>query len=136
LKIENIVPVAEPAVDVLAEPERDINLKELTRSFVGRAYGKISMSPFSFCGGLFSDIYFFYRKMFIGGIIVSIIHFFIMFVSYKSYIIGLGLGLGKFIVLGLLTNPIYLSFAERQARNIAFSNPKASQYELQKICQL
>ena len=74
--------------------------------------------------------------MFIEGIILSIINFFIMFVMWKSYVVGLGLGLGEFIVIGLLTNPIYMSFAERQVKNIANSNPKASQYELQKICQL
>jgi hypothetical protein len=137
LNVEEIVsaPIA-PVVDILAEPVRDVNFRELTQAFVGDKYGKISMSPFSFCGALFSSMYFFYRKMIVEGLILVILNFFIMFALYKSYVIGLGLALGEFIVIGLLTNPIYLSFVDRQVKTIAYKNPKLSQYELQKICQL
>lgn len=136
LKAEDVVPIAAPAVDVLAEPIRDINLKELEMTFAGSEYSKISMSPFSFYGAFFGNLYFFYRKMFIEGVILTVVNFFITFVLYKSYVVGFGLALGEFIVLGLLTNPIYLSFTKRQARSIANRNPKATQFDLQKICQL
>ena len=136
LKAEDIIPVVTPAVNILAEPTRDINVKELVKSFVGSEYGKISMSPFSFFGGLFNSFYFFYRKMYLGGVILSFINAFVIFLLFKNYVIGLGLILGEFIIVGLITNSMYMKFAKNQSIKIAATNPKSSQYELQKLCSL
>lgn len=136
LKAEDIIPVAAPAINILAEPTRDINVKELVISFVGSEYGKISMSPFSFFGGLFNSFYFFYRKMYLGGFILSFINAFVIFMLFKNYVIGLGLILGEFIIVGLITNSMYMKFAKNQSIKIAATNPKSSQYELQKLCSL
>lgn len=136
LKAEDIIPVVVPATNVLLEPVRDLNVNELVKSFVGSEFNHISMAPFSFWGGLLNIFYFFYRKMYLGGFILSFINAFIIYMVFKNYIIGLGLILGEFIVVGLLTNSIYLKFAKNQSIKIAATNPKSSQYELQKICSL
>ncbi len=136
LKIEDVVaaPVA-PVVDILAEPSRDLNMKDLVKEFIGIKFTKISMSPFSFCGGFFGSLYYFYRKMYLQGIILTIINFVISFIMLKSLAIGLGLSLASFIVVGLLTNSIYLNFATNQVKKIVATNPKLNQYELQKIAK-
>ena len=135
-KEEEVVPVSAPVVDVLAEPVRDVNYGELVRTYVGAEYREISMSPFSFWGAFFGNLYFFYRKMFLEGIILTVLNFVIIFIMFKNYVFGLGLSLGEFIIIGLLTNPIYLFSVDRKVKHIAKSNPKSNQYELQKICQL
>ncbi len=133
LKVEDVAAPIAPVVDVLAEPTRDINVKELVKEFVGLKYTKISMSPFSFCGGFFGAFYYFFRKMYIQGIILSVINSVIMFIALKFGMIGFGLVLANFIVVGLLTNSIYINFATNQVKKIVVSNPKLNQYELQRI---
>ena len=136
LKIEEVVSVAVPSVNVLAEPGRDVNVRELVQSFVGSEYNRISMSPFSFYGGLLTAFYFFYRKMYLGGFILAFINAFVIYMLFENYVIGLGLILGEFIIMGLLTNSLYMKFAKNQSIKIAATNPKLSQYELQKLCSL
>lgn len=136
LKIEEIIPVAVPAVNLLSEPGRDVNVRELVQSFVGSEYNRISMAPFSFWGGLLNVFYFFYRKMYLGGFILSFINAFIIYMLFENYVIGLGLLFGEFIIMGLITNSVYLKFAKNQSIKIAATNPKLSQYELQKLCSL
>ena len=134
LKIEDVVVPVAPVVDILAEPTRDINLKDLVKSFVGPKYPKISMSPFSFCGAFFNSFYFFFRKMYLQGLILAVINFVLSILLFKSWAIGLGLYLGLFIVVGLLTNSLYLSHANKEVLKIIKNNPKLNQYELEKIC--
>lgn len=134
LKIEEVVAPVAPVVDVLAEPTRDINVKELVKSFIGPKYTKISMSPFSFCGAFFNSFYFFFRKMYLQGLIIVVINFVLSIILFNSWAIGLGLYLGLFIVIGLLTNSLYLSHANKEVLKIINNNPKLNQYELQKIC--
>lgn len=134
LKIEEVVVPVAPVVDVLAEPTRDINVKELVKAFIGPKYTKISMSPFSFCGAFFNSFYFFFRKMYLQGLVIVVINFVLSILLFKSWAIGLGLYLGLFIVIGLLTNSLYLSHANKEVLKIIRDNPKLNQYELQKIC--
>ncbi len=133
LRLEDVVPTVVPVVDVLAEPTRDLNIRELMVAYVGPKFQKISMSPFSFCGAFFTAFYFYFRKMYIQGFIIAIINTIISIVMYKSYVIGLGLLLGEFIIIGLLTNSLYLSHVEKQVRKIAMENPKMNQYDLLRI---
>lgn len=134
LKIEEVVAPVAPVVDVLAEPTRDINVKELVKAFIGPKYTKISMSPFSFCGAFFNSFYFFFRKMYLQGLVIVVINFVLSILLFNSWAIGLGLYLGLFIVIGLLTNSLYLSHANKEVLKIIRNNPKLNQYELQKIC--
>lgn len=135
LKVEEVAaPVAIPVVDVLAAPTRGLNMRELVISYVGEKYQKISMSAFSFCGGFFTSLYFFFRKMYVQGLILVVINLIINIVIRKSYVIGLGLSLGEFIIVGLLTNSIYLAHAGRETNKIANQNPTMNQYELQRLC--
>lgn len=133
LRLEDVVPTVAPVVDVLAEPSRDLNIRELMVAYVGPKYQKISMSPFSFCGAFFTAFYFYFRKMYLQGFILTIINTIISIVMYKSYVIGLGLTLGEFIIVGLLTNALYLSHAEKQVKKIAMENPKMNHYDLLRI---
>lgn len=134
LKVEEIIPPPAPAIDVLATPTRDLNIRELTVSYVGPKYQKISMSPFSFCGAFFTSLYYFFRKMYLQGLILMVINAILNIISNKNFVIGLGLYLGEFIIIGLLTNSIYLSHAEKEVKKIAAQNPNMNQYELQRIC--
>lgn len=126
--------VAVPAVDVLSEPPRDLNMKELVISYVGKEYKNISMAPFSFWAFLFGPLYYFYRNMYVYGAILFAIYFGISCLVFINPWLFLGALAICLILVGLVTNSLYLSFVQGQAKRIVLSNPKLSQYELQKIC--
>ena len=132
--VDDIIAIPVPAVDVLAEPARDVNVLKLTKFFVGEKYQKISMSPFSFCGGFFGALYFFFRKMYLYGFVLSIINLIAMILTIENVALGLGLTIGEFIVVGLLTNSLYLNFVDNEVKKIVIDNPKMSQHELQSVC--
>ena len=133
--VSEVVPATlAPAVDVLAEPPRDLNMKELILSYVGKEYKNISMSPFSIWGCLFGPLYYFYRNMYVYGAILFVIYFGITCLAFINPWLFLGAYAICLILVGLVTNSLYLSFAQGEAKRIALANPKLSQYELQKIC--
>ena len=100
LKPEEVIPVSvAPVVDVLAEPVRDLNTNELVMAYIGPKYKEISMSPFSFCAFLFGPLYFFFRKMYLIGLILSAINFVISLFILKS----LWIYLGAFAIMSILS---------------------------------
>lgn len=127
--------VATSVTDPLAEPQRQLNSNELVRSFVGVNYQNIAMSSFNFWSGFFGPMYFFYRKMYLYGFIVAIINVLLMLLMLVNPFVYLGASSVEFILICLLTNSLYLGFANNQVVKIVATNPNANQYELQKICQ-
>lgn len=136
LKPEDVIPVSvAPVVDVLAEPTRSLNMNELVKAYIGPKYQGISMSPFSFCAFLFGPLYFFYRKMFLYGIIFAVINFLGALLALRSIWIYLGCFAITSILAGLLANTLMLKNAKSQVVKIAALNPTATQYDLEKICK-
>ena len=135
LKPEEVIPVSvAPVVDVLAEPVRNLNTNELVMAYIGPKYKEISMSPFSFCAFLFGPLYFFFRKMYLIGLILSAINFVISLFILKSLWIYLGAFAIMSILSGLIANTLMLNNAKNQVVKIAALNPTATQYDLVKIC--
>ena len=136
LKPEEVIPVSvAPVVDVLAEPVRNLNTNELVMAYIGPKYKEISMSPFSFCAFLFGPLYFFFRKMYLIGLILSAINFVISLFILKSLWIYLGAFAIMSILSGLIANTLMLNNAKNQVVKIAALNPTATQYDLVKICK-
>ena len=136
LKTDEVLPVSvTPVVDVLAEPVRDLNTNELVMSYIGPKYKEISMSPFSFCAFFFGPLYFFFRKMYLVGLVLSVINFVVSLFILKSIWIYLGCYAIISILAGLIANTLMLSNAKNQVIKIAALNPTATQYDLVKICK-
>ncbi len=129
----SVAPVA-PVNDVLAVPKRNLNYNSLAQAFVGEKYRQISMSSFNIWASLFGAFYFYYRKMYLYGIIYAVITMIINILTLTMPLIGLAASVIFWIITGLITNPLYISFARHKTLSIANSNPNMNQYELEKVC--
>ena len=129
----SVAPVA-PVNDVLAVPKRNLNYNSLAQAFVGEKYRQISMSSFNIWASLLGSFYFFYRKMYLYGIIYAGIIMILNILTLTIPLIGLAASVIFWIITGLITNPLYISFARSKTLSIANSNPNMNQYELEKVC--
>ena len=80
--INNTIPLEN---DIIYQPQQTFNQqptnfnttdeKVLLKAFIGKNYEKITNRLFNFSGFFFTSFYFFYRKMFLFGIILFILNF-------------------------------------------------------------
>ena len=102
----------------------------LQKEFIGKNYEKIMNSQFNVFAALFSFFYFFYRKMYLYGVILSLFMFIILVLT-RSIIIGVVLcGL-----IGLITNVIYRHFSLRKVQDIRENNEDKDVNEIISICK-
>ena len=130
----NIIPSPKPNISTMLEEQKPIlDLPALNREYVGNAYQKITMSPFSFSAFIFGPIYFIYRKLLILGIILFAFDYSIIFIAPTpfSYIAFLVLR----IIMALSVNQIYLKSTERKIKSLVKHNDKDDQYKLSIKCQ-
>ena len=102
---------------------------ELLKAFVGNNYDKITTRPFNFAGFFFTTFYMFYRKMFGYGLLVFLLNFIVLNVM-NNFVVTLAFN----VVVGLLVNKIYLSYAKKKIAVIKTSNSQKSIEELKSIC--
>ena len=118
---------------ILEEQRPVLDIPALNRDFVGDAYQKITMSPFSFSAFIFSYVYFIYRKLIILGIITFILEYMILFIvptpiSYIAFIVFR-------IIISLCINQIYLKTSEIKVKSLIKHNEKDDQYKLSNKCK-
>ena len=102
---------------------------ELLKAFIGNNYDKITTRPFNFAGFFFTTLYMFYRKMFGYGLLVFLLNFIVLNVI-NNFVVTLAFN----VVVGLLVNKIYLSYAKKKITVIKTSNSQKSIEELKSIC--
>lgn len=102
---------------------------ELLIAFIGNNYKKITTSPFNFSGFFFTTLYMFYRKMFGYALIVFLLNLVVLNVI-NNPIITIAFN----VIVGLLVNKIYLSYAKKKITIIKQSNQQKSTEELKAIC--
>ena len=102
---------------------------ELLKAFIGNNYDKITTRPFNFAGFFFTTLYMFYRKMFGYALLVFLLNFIVLNVI-NNFVVTLAFN----VVVGLLVNKIYLSYAKKKITVIKTSNSQKSIEELKSIC--
>ena len=102
---------------------------ELLKAFIGNNYEKITTRSFNFAGFFFTTLYMFYRKMFGYGLLVFLLNFIVLNVI-NNFVVTLAFN----VVVGLLVNKIYLSYAKKKIAVIKTSNSQKSIEELKSIC--
>ena len=105
------------------------NDDELLRAFIGNNFEKITTRPFNFAGFFFTTFYMFYRKMFGYALLVFLLNIVIVN-ALNQYAITLLFN----IVIGLLFNKIYLSYAKKKITMIKANNQQKTNEELKSIC--
>jgi hypothetical protein len=133
LRAADAVPVSVSSSSSNGQTNSDI--QDYVKKFVGDKYQAISMSPFSFWAGLFGPLYFYYRKMYLYGIFIAIVNLLLMLLTFVNGWIYFGASLAEFIILGLITNQMYLKFANKKVISIVATNPNANTTSLQTMCQ-
>ena len=110
------------------EPLPEIDEVKVNKEYVGEAFTKITMAPFSFVGLLFGGLYLIYRKVYILGFIALIFELgiffsipvpfsFVIFFVYR-------------LVFALVVNRLYLGDVKLKIKLLRRFNPKKNQYEL------
>lgn len=102
---------------------------DLLEAFIGENYNKITTRVFNFSGFFFSSLYFFYRKMFVYGILLFLINLLIN-TLFNQQIVFLLFN----ILCGFFVNKIYLFYANRKIEKIKRKNPNMSISELMSLC--
>lgn len=122
-------PVA-PVTEIFADEVNLIDETALAKAYIGPKYQKIYMSNFSLSAMLFGSLAFFYRKMYIIGILIFMFQAGILyFFREMPYIILAAFGILA-LIMGLIYNPIFLAKARKQAKYVKKHFPKVSQGEL------
>lgn len=122
-------PVA-PVANMFNEEVSLIDETALMKAYVGPKYQKIYMSNFSLSAMLFGSLAFFYRKMYLIGLLIFVFQAGILyFFRELPYIILAAFGILA-LIMGLVYNPVYLAKAKRQASSVKKRFPKVSQGEL------
>ena len=107
----------------------------LSKSFINKNYEKIINNKFNIHAFLFDEIYYFYRKMYIHAFIIILIKMLLLlFATTTSHvlIVYLILLIVLKIILGYVTNHIYLRFVKEQIRKL-FNIYSSSKIEKQAV---
>ena len=108
------------------------------RVFIGKNYDKFRSGRFNFAFFFFGNLYLFYRKMILKGVIFSLFFTIIgPLAEYYTGVQGLNFGLLVFITIAysFMINRSYYSFAQKKVQNIQYSNMNKSGEEIEKICK-
>ncbi len=107
--------------------------EELLKAFVGNNYEIISRRKFNFAAFFFGFLYMFYRKMFLHGLLTATVLIIIVNLIDNTIIQG-ELDIALFIFIGLITNKMYLNYANKKISRIKSTNNQKSIDELKEIC--
>lgn len=111
----------------------EIDEVKVCKEYVGEAFTKITMSPFSFCGFLFGGIYFIYRKLYLLGLIVLGIE--VAILNLIPVPISIVVDFVYRLVLALIVNHIYIGTAKKKVKSLHKHKPKMNQYELSMLAK-
>ncbi len=102
----------------------------LQKEFIGKNYEKIMNSQFNLFAFFLNFVYYFYRKMYIYGIALSLIMFFILLITRNIiiYIVMCGL-------VGVVTNSLYKHFSLKKVQIIREDNEDKNIDEIKELCR-
>lgn len=106
-----------------------VNDDDLLKSFIGNNYEKITTRPFNFAGFFFTTFYMFYRKMFGYSLLVFLLNLVVL-----NVINNFAVTMVFNVIVGLIVNKIYLSYAKKKIAIIKANNSQKSPEELKNIC--
>lgn len=101
---------------------------ELLKLFIGEKYNKFISSTFNVPAMFFTFLYYFYRKMFLYGILFFIANFLIINLI-KVPLLSLGIS----VLAGFFTNKIYLFYAKNKVAKIKKDNSNVTFGELKML---
>lgn len=116
---------------MMSSNSKPIKDEELLDAFIGDNVEKIKNNPFNFAAFFFTNLYMFYRKMFLYGILVFVINIIVLNII-KNSIVTLLFN----VVIGLFVNKIYLYYARKKVAKIKIENPQKSNTGLKTTCVL
>lgn len=119
---------------VIEETLPDIDETKLVTNFLRHEYTKINMSIFSFSAFLFKGAFFINKKIYLLGLIIYALEFYIL--TQLSLTVSIIAYLVLSLALALIANPLYLAYARTKVKLIRKTkkNRKKNQYELNKVC--
>lgn len=106
-----------------------VNDDDLLKLFIGNNYEKITTRPFNFAGFFFTTLYMFYRKMFVYSLLVFLLNLVVL-----NVINNFAVTIVFNVIVGLIVNKIYLSYAKKKIAIIKVNNSQKSPEELKNIC--
>ena len=109
----------------------EVSDEELLRAFIGGDSFKIRRNIFNFAGFLFSFLYMFYRKLYLAGVITSIIYLFSYLFLFQSrpYLL-----LIFNVIIGFTINKIHVLHAKIKIKEIRTMNMHRLPEEIKTIC--
>jgi len=102
----------------------------LQKEFIGQNYEKIMNSQFNLFAFFLNFIYYFYRKMYIYGIALSLIMFFVLLITRNIIIYVVMCGL-----VGVITNSLYKHFSLKKVQIIREDNEDKNIDEIKELCR-
>ena len=108
------------------------------RAFIGKNYDKFRSGRFNFAFFFFGNLYLFYRKMLVRGVVFTLIFTVIVpLIEYYFNITGLSFTLLFFaeLVYAFMINSSYYNYASKKVTNIQFTNMNKSSDEIENICR-
>ena len=129
---EEVKPEVKPVQDKVVSPL--LNSDELISAYIGPNYDKIMKRPFNFAAFVFGSLYYFYRKMNTGGIIILIINALIAY-FLKGYTICYAL-VGVHVLIGFVTNRIYSNGAIRKINKLLIDYGRNPLIEVKGMCRV
>ena len=102
---------------------------ELLKAFIGKNYDKISTSPFNFAGFFLTTLYMSYRKMIGYAVLFFALNVLLVSVLKIPYV-----ALLFNVVIALVVNKLYISFAKKKITKIKVENQQKSFDEIKGIC--
>ena len=102
----------------------------LLSSYIGPNYEKFKSGSFNVGAALLTNLYFFYRKMYLIGFIIVVLNTTVSILFNLSFIVSIFL----FFILGVFTNQVYITHAKNKVKKIKEDNPNLSKEELTKLC--
>ncbi len=127
-QVNNLEPITTSQINNNSQENNQNNNLDLVKEFVGEKYNKISKSSFSIPAFFLSNLYYFYRKMYLFGFLIIAVNTFILNTPLKFFSIAFN------VVLGLVTNKLYLRFSASKVNKIEMMNKDKDLNELAKIC--
>ena len=106
-----------PNLGVIPNSNTNTEDDDLLKAFTGKNSDKILAGNFNFAAFFSGSIYFFYRKMYLYGVILFIIEM-ILSNLLKSQLITIVIGLMLSFIVGLKTNQLYVNHARKKIRKI------------------
>ena len=107
-----------------------IDDSELQKEFIGKNYDNIMNSQFNVFAALFNFLYYFYRKMYIYGISLSLIMLIVLVITRNVIVYVVLCGL-----VGLITNVLYRRFSLSKVQAIREDNEDKPIESIKELCR-